>query len=179
MPQVDLFVGAANGDNERAVTNNRANEGMHAWSPDGTELVYTSDEPGKYNTYKLNVETGAVTRLTDHDVSDYQPFWSLDGAQILVIFSERDAQLDGELDMYVMNADGSDLHPLGADEIFAGDLTYAPNGGPVAYVSNESGYWHIYLMDADGSNVRQLTTGEHNNLYPAWRPIPAAQNAAE
>jgi Tol biopolymer transport system component len=75
----------------------------------------------------------------------------------------------------LMNADGSDLHPLGDDEVFTGDLTYSPYGGQVAYVSNESGYWHIYVMDTDGSNVRQLTEGASNNLYPAWRPVPAQQ----
>jgi Tol biopolymer transport system component len=40
-------------------------------------------------------------------------------------------------------------------------------------MSNESGQWNIYLMDADGSNVRRLTDGDSNNLYPVWVPQPA------
>jgi len=172
-PQVDLFVADSNGENRIQLTDDGAIEGMHAWSPDGSQLIYVSNTSGKSNTYKVTVADGTVTRLTDHDTNDYQPFWSTDGSQILVIFSFHVAMLDGVTEMYVMNADGSNLHPLGEDEVFTGDLTYAPDGGQIAYVSNESGYWHIYMMDADGSNVRQITDGTSNNLYPVWRPVPA------
>ncbi len=173
-PQVDLFVADADGTNRVQLTHDAALDGMHAWSPDGAQLVYVSDAGGTFNnTYTVNLADGAITRLTAHDVHDYAPFWSLDGSRILVIFSFERALLEGVLDMHVMNADGSDLHPLGAHEVFTGDLTYAPDGKTVAYVSNESGYWQIYLMDADGSHVRQITQGDSNNLYPAWRPIPA------
>jgi TolB protein len=172
-PQVDLFVADTNGENRIQLTNDGAIEGMHAWSPDGAQLIYVTNASGKSNTYKVTVADGTNTRLTNHDTNDYQPFWSTDGSQILVIFSFHVAMLDGVTEMSVMNADGSDLHPLGDDEVFTGDLTYSPYGGQVAYVSNESGYWHIYVMDADGSNVKQLTDGASNNLYPAWRPVPA------
>ncbi|MBI5958437.1 MAG: PD40 domain-containing protein [Chloroflexi bacterium] len=175
-PKIDLFVSDANGENRVQITDDNALEGMHAWSPDGTELAYVSlGDNSKYNTYKINVFDKTAVRLTDHNTNDYQPFWSTDGSKILVIFSFRVAMVDGETEMSVMNADGSDLHSLGEDEVFSGDLTYSPYGGEVAYVSNETGYWHIYLMDADGSNVRQLTEGESNNLYPAWRPVPAEE----
>jgi TolB protein len=172
-PQVDLFVADADGENRVQLTSDGAIEAWHAWSPDGTQLVYISNASGKSNTYKITVADGTVTRLTDHDTNDYMPIWSSDGTKILVIFSFRAAMLDGETEMSVMNADGSDLHTLGEGEIFTGDLTYSPYGGQVAYVSNESGRWHIYTMDADGSNVKQLTEGDSNNLFPAWRPVPA------
>jgi Tol biopolymer transport system component len=173
-PQVDLFVANADGTNRLQLTHDAALDGMHAWSPDGARLVYVSNAGGSFNnTYAVNLADGAITRLTAHDAHDYAPFWSQDGSRILVIFSFEGALLEGVLDMRVMNADGSDLHPLGAGEVFTGDLTYAPDGQTVAYVSNESGHWHIYLMDADGSHVRQITQGDSNNLYPAWRPVPA------
>jgi TolB protein len=175
-PQVDLFVADADGTNRMRLTDDAALDGMHAWSPDGTQLVYVSDAGGGFNNiYTVNLADGAITRLTAHDVHDYAPFWSLDGSQILLIFSFERAMLDGVLDMHVMNADGSDLHLLGADEVFTGGLTYAPDGGTVAYVSNVSGHWHIYLMEADGSHVRQITQSDSNNLYPTWRPVPAQE----
>jgi TolB protein len=173
-PQVDLFVADANGDHRLQLTDDTALDGMHSWSPDSSQLVYVSDAGGKFNnTYTVNVADGAVTRLTTHDVNDYAPFWSVDGRQVLVVFSFSKALRDGVLEMHVMNADGSNLHLLGTDEVFTGDLTYAPDGETVAYVSNVSGTWQIYLMNADGTNVRQITHGDSNNLYPAWRPVPA------
>jgi len=173
-PQVDLFVADVNGDNRIQLTDDAALDGIHAWSPDGTQLIYESDaDGGLNNTYVVTIADRQITRLTDHAIDDYAPFWSTDGSRILVIFSFAKQERDGVLEMHVMDADGGDLRPLDADEVFTGDLTTAPDGETVAYVSNESGYWHIYLMDADGSNVRQITDGDSNNLYPAWRPVPA------
>ena len=59
--------------------------------------------------------------------------------------------------------------------MFEGDPTYSPYGGQVAYMSNKEGSWHIYVMDADGSNARRVTDGEGDNMFPSWRPVPADQ----
>lgn len=47
----------------------------------------------------------------------------------------------------------------------------AAPSGEIAFASNrEAGINQIYLMNADGSNVRQLTTGEYDNFVPVWSP---------
>jgi Tol biopolymer transport system component len=172
-PKMDLFVANSDGSNRVQMTDDGATEFMHSWSPDGTHIVYTSDPSGKQNTYVVDVASGEITRLTDHDINDYQPSYSMDGEKIMVIFSESASMERGEIEFHIMNADGSDLHLLGEDEVFTGDLAHSPYGGQVAYMSNEDGYWHIYVMDAGGSNVQRITEGESNNLFPSWRPVPA------
>lgn len=178
-PYVDLFVADADGANRVPITNDAALDGMPTWSPDGTQVVYVSEAGGEVNnTYVVTIADGETTRLTDHATRDYAPVWSSDGRQILVVLAQGKLK-EGVLALHVMNADGSNLHPLGAGEVFTGGLTYAPDGKTAAYVSNESGRWHIYLMDADGSHVRQITEGDSNNLYPVWRPVPAQSQAEE
>lgn len=173
-PQVDLFVASVDDPNRMQLTDDDGLDGMHAWSPDGAQLVFASDVGGRANNlYVVTVADGMIDRLTNHDVRDYGPVWSMDGSHMMVVFALPKTLRNGEPALHVMNADGSDMHLLGEDEIFTGDLTYAPDGETVAYVSNESGFWHIYLMNADGTNVRQITNGDSNNLYPAWRPVPA------
>jgi len=44
------------------------------------------------------------------------------------------------------------------------------DGSQILFQSNRSGKWHLYLMNADGSNVRQITQGDHNNNFPDWSP---------
>ncbi|MBN1563229.1 MAG: PD40 domain-containing protein [Anaerolineae bacterium] len=178
-PKMDLFVANSDGTDRVQLTNDAATEYMHAWSPDGTRIVYTSDKSGYQNIYVVEVASGEITRLTEHDIHDYQPVYALDGEKILLIFSDPDSMLEGKIEFHVMNADGTDLHPLGDDEVFKGDLTHSPYGGQIAYMSNESGYWHIYVMDADGSNVKQLTDGESNNLFPVWRPVPVDESETD
>jgi TolB protein len=179
-PQVDLFVADVDGTHRIQLTDDAALDGMPAWSPDGAQVVYVSEAGGSANnTYVVTIADGTIRRLTDHEVRDYGPMWSMDGRQVLVMCALPGTMRDGVLVMYVMNADGSDFRPLGADEVFTGDLTYAPDGKTVAYVSNESGHGHIYLMDADGTHVRQITQGDSNNLYPVWRPVPAQRDTGE
>lgn len=42
------------------------------------------------------------------------------------------------------------------------------DGSQILFQSNRSGKWQLYLMDADGGNVQQLTQGDHNNNFPDW-----------
>lgn len=174
-PKLDLFVANSDSSDPVQLTDDGSTEYMYAWSPDGSKIVYTSDKSSKQNTYVVDVANGEITRLTEHDINDYQPVYSKDGTKIMLIFSETASMKEGVIEFHIMNADGSDLHPLADGEVFTGDLAHSPYGGQVAYMSNESGSWHIYVMNADGSNVKQLTSGDSNNLYPAWRPVPAEE----
>ncbi|MBI5958269.1 MAG: PD40 domain-containing protein [Chloroflexi bacterium] len=170
-PKVDLFVADSDGTNRVRLTDSEDFEGLHSWSPDGSALVYVAPAAGGYqNTFVITLADRTITQLTHDAFDDYHPIYSLEGDQILV--ADATGFVNGALRMTLMNADGSDPHPLGDGEIFTGSLTFSPNGGDVAYMSNVSGYWHIYLMAADGSNVRQITSGAANHLYPSWRPIP-------
>lgn len=170
---VRLFIADADFTNERELTGEGTTNNMQAWSPDGTRVVFSSSrDDHRADLFVIDVASGEVTKLTTEGY-DLQPVWSMDGSKILFI-SERDVDLStGVFEYYTMNADGGDLRPFGPDEVFTGDPTTSPDGAQVAYMSNESGFWHIYVMDADGSNVQQITEGESNNLFPAWRPVPA------
>src|SRR3984957_19805243 len=47
---------------------------------------------------------------------------------------------------------------------------WSPDHSRIAFVSDRDGNFQIYVMNADGSAVKQLTTGEEINRAPAWSP---------
>jgi TolB protein len=47
---------------------------------------------------------------------------------------------------------------------------FSPDGRRIAFASNRSGRWHLYVMDADGRNVTQLTDGASNDMHPSFSP---------
>jgi TolB protein len=47
---------------------------------------------------------------------------------------------------------------------------WSKDGNSILYQSNRSGRWQIYVMDADGTNPRALTSGDANNDFPDWSP---------
>jgi Tol biopolymer transport system component len=86
---------------------------------------------------------------------------------------------DGDYAIYSMNADGSDQgrltkehgdtsSPAGAT--FQIDPSYSPDGSEIAFASARSGALDVYVMAADGSGTRRLTTGSGNESEPTWSP---------
>ena len=86
---------------------------------------------------------------------------------------------DGDYAVYAMNADGSDQGRLtdehGDTSTLAGTTfqiapAYSPDGTKIAFASAREGSLDVYVMDADGSGTRPLTTGPGNESEPAWSP---------
>jgi len=79
--------------------------------------------------------------------------------------------------IYVVNSDGTGIRRLTNDLTYEGQPSWSPDGSRIAfvYVKDEGdGYsnYHIYIMNADGSNWAQLTDKNNtvNNLNPDWSP---------
>jgi hypothetical protein len=54
-----------------------------------------------------------------------------------------------------------------------------PAGGLIAFISDRDGDAEIYVIDADGSNLRQLTDGDADDWGAAWQPAAAGAGSAE
>lgn len=176
---LDLFVQPPTGDKIRLTQDgvNGARDWFATWSPDNLFIIYSSNRiDNDENLYIISREGGTPQRLTNFDYSVLNGAFSLDGETILFVSNEAEILMTGEMPLFLMDTDGSNIRPIG-DEIFSGDAQVSPDGAQMVYMSNETGNWHIYLMNVDGTNKRQLTeTG--NNLFPVWETIPA-ENAPE
>ena len=85
-------------------------------------------------------------------VEDRDPSWSPDGSRI-AFTSYR----DGNWDIYVMDADGSNQQRLTDNPAVDRMPSWSADGSRIAFVSGRDGNWDIYVMDADGSNQQRLT----------------------
>lgn len=136
-------------------------------SPDGTKAAFdmlSADalNPGAYvsNIYIANSDgTGEPTQLT-HDVWATLPQFSPDGTKIVYI-----TDISGR-DIYAMNADGSNQHPVftsaANNDAWAYSASFSPDGAKMAaeIEFTVDGSWRdgIAIMNADGSNVVPLTS---------------------
>jgi Tol biopolymer transport system component len=97
--------------------------------------------------------------------SDGAPSWSPDGRKIAFV-SDR----DGNEEIYLMNADGSDptrlTHNPGVDR----RPFWSPDGGKIAFVSERDGNREIYIMNADGSDSTRLTHSPGRDQALSWSP---------
>ena len=113
----------------------------------------------------LGFEENVPTRLTQHSADDRSPAWSPDGTQI-AFMSNR----DGNYEIYVMAADGSQPTRLTQHSADDWDPAWSPDGTQITFHSYRDDILlsGIYVMAADGSQPTRLT--QHGGLDPAWSP---------
>jgi LysM repeat protein len=119
------------------------------WSPDGSWLVYRSGRDNKQGLW-ISDRYGGNSHAITNDGTDAFPRWSPDGRRIVF---QHDS--GGNVDIYVMNADGSNICRLtdapGPDALPA----WTPDGR-IVFRSARTGGWGIYVMDGDGKDQQQI-----------------------
>jgi len=81
----------------------------------------------------------------------------------------RDLALAWDREIYLLSADGKRFVDL-TNNPPNSEPTWAPDGSRIAFVSARTGTGHIFVMNADGSGVTQLTSGSGVEFNPAWSP---------
>jgi WD40-like Beta Propeller Repeat len=77
----------------------------------------------------------------------------------------------GTSGIYIMDVDGSHMHALsaiGTDS--ASEPRWSPDSQQITFVSDATGHSEIYIMQADGSNVQQVTHLNAETASPDWSP---------
>ena len=93
------------------------------------------------------------------------PAWSPDGRKLAFV-----SRRDGNSEIYVMNADGSEQGNLTQHPASDSHPSWSPDGRKLAFVSRRDGNSEIYVMNADGSGLRNVTRAPSDDLDPAWSP---------
>jgi Tol biopolymer transport system component len=146
------------------------------WSPDGKQIVFVSVLNGGANIFLIKNVAEAMERFKSGKVVNYQhlttlntynksPVWSPDGKKI-VFASGR----DGNWEIYVMNADGSNQTRLTNHPDVDMQPAWSYDGKQIAFVSTRDGNQEIYVINADGSNLLRLTNNDTTDSDPVWMP---------
>jgi Tol biopolymer transport system component len=165
----------------------RSNEWSPAWSPDGSQIAFSSDRGGSPHVYVMDPDGSNVRRLSD-GWGEY-PAWSPDGSAIAYAsyMGGTTPFGDPDYDVFVMGANGHGARDLTNDPN-AYDMypTWSPDGARIAFESTRGtpgdfeppsydterrSDMDIWVMDADGSDPRNLTNDvEHLDSFPDWSP---------
>jgi serine/threonine protein kinase len=156
----DLWTYDLEKESAKRLTFDPAIDSTPLWSPDSARLVFTSDRAQKFNLYVKNADGSQEEQLIPQEGSDRYPLdWSRDGK-------------------YLIYQRGTDLwyvtFPELAPTLFLKAASapnvarFSPDGKWLAYASNESGRWEIYVTsfpEAHGKWQVSSAGGEQ----PKWR----------
>ncbi|MGB8647889.1 MAG: hypothetical protein WCF84_21830, partial [Anaerolineae bacterium] len=142
-----------------------------AWSPNGKQIAFSTNPNGPGVTVPqqimvMNADGSSPKQLTS-DHFNVPPIWSPDGKHILVI-STRNG-IDG--DLYVMNPDGTDQKRLTSGiNLRQIAPAWSPDGQYIAFIAGDPANLALDVMNADGSNIRELTKPVDDFGPPVWAP---------
>jgi len=109
--------------------------------------------------------SGAARPLLANGAMNLQAKWSPDGTRVVYTGSQA-----GNIDIYVMDADGQHVTRLTDAPEADQEPTWSPDGGTIAFTSLRGGSSQVWAMNADGTGLRQLTSGLGANSMPAYSP---------
>lgn len=137
------------------------------WSPDGRQIAFTSSSGGTQDIYVMDADGSNVRQLTSDPAYDVAPSWSPDGTRI-AFMSGRDDPNGFVGSVYVMDADGSGATALAPE---GGYPSWSPDGSMITFIRGDVGsVIDIFVMNADGSDVRNLTrTPDQHEGPPTWQ----------
>jgi TolB protein len=160
-----FLVDPESGDAKNLTRSPKSRERYPSWSPDGKRVAFNSDRDGTHNLYLIDVEGTNLRQLTHEKpgIDAGMQSWTADGQWIYFgLFGK------GPPRMCRIAPDGTRFQAIGTGI----DPAVSPDGKTIAFARNLSDGHHLYAMDADGAQVRQLTPkgNPFAGMHATWPP---------
>src|SRR5207302_6401584 len=153
-----------------------------AWSPDGKTIAFDRNR----EIWTMNPDGSGQAQLTNPPgfASDGAPDWSPDGAKLAFSSDRHCSTSCAQIDLYTVNADGSNVTRLRNSLTAALSPAWSPDGTEVVFGScfdfciagscvADSCDADIHVINADGTGERLLAGAPEAERNPDWQPIPA------
>ncbi len=183
----DIFVADLEGNIISQLTNEKGYDAEPTVSPKGDKIVFTSTRSGDLELYTMDLDGGNVKQITDELGYDGGAFFSPDGTKIIFRSSRpktekevkeyKELLAEGlveptDMELYICNADGSDLRQLTDLGNANWSPFFHPSGKKILFSSNfeaERGFpFNLYLIDIDGKNLERVTHSETFDAFPVF-----------
>ena len=158
-----IFVRDMQSGRERQLTFNRIIDTSPCFSPNGKQIVFTSERMGSPQLYIMGEDGANVRRLTFEGSYHDSPSWSPDGERIAYV-----SRIEGRFDIYIYNLTSNSVYKITENAGRNENPSWSPDGRHLVFASNRGGSYQLYSVDYDGANVRCLTRSGQNKM-PEWQ----------
>jgi len=183
-----IFTAKPDGSDLKQLTNAHGYNAESTITRDGKHIVFTSTRNGDLDIYTMNADGSNVKQLTHELGYDGGPFWSYDGKKI--VYRAQHPKTPGEiadykdllskglirpgnLEIWVMNADGSNKHQVTRNGAANFGPYWHPDGKRVVFASNvadpKNGRdFDLYIINEDGTGLERITYAPDFDAFPMF-----------
>ena len=160
----DLYIVPVDGGEARRITNDSRNINGSAWTSDSRSLVYSSNRTGRSGLWQISAEGGPPSWLGIGDAQAYFP--SIVGNRLVYL------QSAGLTNIWMYDLEQpKNTTPVIASTRWDMHPQWSPDGRRIAFTSNRSGSYEIWLSDSTGTSPRRITDfGGPFTSTPRWSP---------
>lgn len=184
--KMQLFRMQEDGSARQAITDGTSDCMMPAWSPDGQKVAYTREDNGQLNLWVCDPEGQTHKPLTKSG-RNLVSSWLPDSRHLVWMVSQQRKAAEepaANSQLWIMNTETLDARKLFGDSEqgkFSNAMPVAsPTGNQVAFISDRSGDFRVWLSNLDGSNARLVSPVAANvdkalglpieQKVPSWSP---------
>lgn len=189
----NIITANADGADLKQITKNPKYDAEPVISPDGSRIVFGSQREGDFDIYIMNSDGSNVRRLTDRIGYDGGPWFSPDGAKIVwrawypeteeekarwKDAMENDYIIAVPLDIWVMDADGSNKRLLVRNGATNWAPSWHPDGRRIIFSSNKDDWreeirqyghnFELYIINLDGTGLERITYNRAFDSFPMF-----------
>jgi TolB protein len=181
-----IYMAKPDGSDLRPLTDAHGYNAETTITRDGKHIVFTSTRNGDLDIYTMDADGKNVKQLTHELGYDGGPFWSYDGKKIVYRAEHpqtpeqiadykklyaRGLIRPGNLEIWVMNADGSGKHQITHNGAANFAPYWLPDGKRIIFASNvtntkDPAGFDLYIVNEDGSGLERIT------YYPGFDAFP-------
>lgn len=167
-PYMNIYEANMDGSQAVCLTSGPAYHAECAYSPDGSQIVYASNEDGSMNIYVMKSDGTDVRQLT-HTTHCYNggPFFSPDGTKIIF---RADREVPDYLQIYMIDVTGENLIQVTDNGAVNWAPFWHPSGDAIAYTTSIHGHhnYQIFFLNLVTGEQHQLTDQSKFNGLPTF-----------
>jgi len=159
----DILIMDADGGSKQHM--NQVSASDFGWSADGAKVAYTT---GGGLLVVVNADGSDSTLIfSETNASIWDPRFSPDRTR--VAFGLSSSSNGNQFDVYLVNADGTNLKRLTTDPAWDTNPVWSPDGTKLVFASQRDGNQLVWMMNADGTNQVRISSRPGGDIPSSWR----------
>ena len=141
-----------------------------------SKIAFAANKDGERELYVMDPDGSNVKRITNNTVpghapTEKNPSWSADGSKLMYI---SDPEFHGWMSIFITDIEGKKHKRITGKPRSKDASTWgahiSPDGSKAAFVSKRTSNWELYVINTDGTGIRNISNSNEDEDSPSWSP---------